>query len=329
MKDPAYDDTRKRIRQLQQEVLDQRRNLLQQEDLEGQLIQAQKMESLANLAAGMAHDFNNILQSILGLTQLGMYRRTEDVQNLEVFLQIEKIIERGRELTEQFLTLGRKKLPAFAPLDLNRRVRDTARFLRRTIPGMIEIELRLEQEIREILADEGQIEKVLMHLGLNAMDAMAQGGTLAFKTDRVRLESNHPLLDPTARPGDYVCLSVSDLGCGIPPEHMKRIYDPFFTTKKGGKGTGLGLSMVYAIVKNHGGLLHCSSRVGEGTTFSMYFPALSDTRIQTPLLSRASAPFRACGSGNQTVQLVEDDREIPQPTSQCRPSAATKVTSDK
>ncbi len=260
MENPAYEEMRDRIRQLEQEVRDLRLKMLRQENLEEQLIQAQKMESLANLAAGIAHDFNNILQSILGHTQLAIFRRAEGDPDLETFQQIEKMIGRGRELTEQFLTLGRRKLPVFAPLDLNHRVQETATLLRRTIPKMIEIELVLDQGIKKIQADDGQIEQVPMNLSLNARDAMSRGGKLTFRTESVHLEPNHPLLEPNARSGDYIVLSVSDTGCGISGEEMKRIYEPFFTTKSGGKGTGLGLAIVYAIVKNHGGLLHCSSR---------------------------------------------------------------------
>ena len=228
MEDPAHEEMRNRISQLEQEVRDQRLKLHEQKNLEEQLIQAQKMESLANLAAGIAHDFNNILQSILGLTQLAIYRKTIDAQDLKTFQQIEKIIGRGRELTEQFLTLGRRKLPAFAPLDLNRRVRDTARLLRRTIPKMVEIELTLAPELKEIQADEGQIEQVLMNLSLNARDAMTQGGRLAFKTESVHLEPNHPLLDQNARPGDYVMSlrlgrGMRDPG-GEPETHLRALF---------------------------------------------------------------------------------------------------------
>jgi signal transduction histidine kinase len=178
---------------------------------------------------------------------------------------------------------------------------------------MVEIELVLAQDIQEIQADDGQIEQVLMNLSLNARDSMAQGGKLTFKTDSVHLEPNHPLLDPNAPSGDYTRLSVSDTGCGIPGEKMKHIYEPFFTTKSRGKGTGLGLAIVYAIVKNHGGWLHCSSRVGEGTTFTIYFPALGGARRNPAPLPQTSDSSKGSGSGNETLLLVEDDADILKP----------------
>lgn len=260
----------KRIRELERELQELRSKLLESHRLEEQLIQAQKMESLANLAAGIAHDFNNILQSILGYTQLALSEKETD---RETFRQIEKIVVKGRELTEQFMTFGRKRLPSFSSLDLNQKIRDVMSLLRRTIPGMIDIELDLSHDLKEIHADSSQIEQVLMNLGINARDAMPQGGRLIFKTRYVRIEGNHPLLSGGAGEKEYALLSVTDTGCGIAPENIKRIYEPFFTTKAKGQGTGLGLAMVYAMVKNHGGFIDCSSRLGEGTAFSLYFPA--------------------------------------------------------
>lgn len=313
MNDSTREEVQEKIRRLEQDALDLKRKLLHQENLEEQLIQAQKMESLANLAAGIAHDFNNILQSILGHTQLALFRKKQGDPDLDTFQQIEKMVERGRELTEQFLTMGRKKLPSFAPLDLNRRVRDTAKLLRRTIPKMIDIELVLSQDLKSIQGDDGQIDQVLMNLSLNARDSMAKGGGLTFKTESVLLDADHTPLGPNVPPGDYTSLSVSDTGCGISENAMKRMYEPFFTTKSGGKGTGLGLAIVYAIVKNHGGWLQCESRVGKGTTFTLYFPALSTSARQEPDPQPLAASSNRSGNGNETLLLVEDDVDILKP----------------
>lgn len=294
----------------EEEIKFLRSRLSEKQRLEEQLIQAQKMESLANLAAGIAHDFNNILQSILGYTQLALYSR-EDDRHLDTFRQIEKIVDRGKQLTEQFLTFGRKKLPTLSSLELNQKIHDLLTLLRRTIPGMIEIEVDLARDLKPIRADAGQIEQVLMNLALNAKDAMPQGGKLSFSTKNVRFEMDQTSLGCCVGKGEYVLLTVADTGQGIAPRDLKRIYEPFFTTKPSGKGTGLGLAMVYAIVKNHGGTIGCASNVGEGTAFSLYFPALE--RGSGEKTARRKPGSGKGSTGNETILLVEDDLDILRP----------------
>jgi two-component system, cell cycle sensor histidine kinase and response regulator CckA len=293
----------------EEEIKFLRSKLQEKQRLEEQLIQAQKMESLANLSAGIAHDFNNILQSILGYTQLALISR-EDDRHLETFRQIEKIVGKGRQLTEQFLTFGRKKMPSLSSLDLNQKIQDLLTLFRRTIPGMIDIEVNLSSDLKPVRADAGQIEQVLMNLAINAKDAMPHGGRLSFKTKNTQNGAEPPFPDGS-RKGGYVLLSITDTGHGIPPQHMKRIYEPFFTTKPSGKGTGLGLAMVYAIVKNHGGTIECASKVGEGTTFSIYFPALERTSGEKD--PQRSPETEKGSAGTETILLVEDDMDILRP----------------
>jgi two-component system, cell cycle sensor histidine kinase and response regulator CckA len=298
----------KRNRELEQELEELRSRLLKNRQLEEQLIQAQKMESLANLAAGIAHDFNNILQSILGYTQLALLSEKET--NRETFRQLEKIVGKGRELTEQFLTFGRKRLPSFSSLNLNQKIRDVMSLLKRTIPRMIDIELDLSGDLKEIHADGSQIEQVLMNLCINAKDAMPQGGRLIFKTRNVQMAAKNPSLHSCDAQKEYALLSVEDTGCGIAPEHMKKIYEPFFTTKAKGQGTGLGLAMVYSIVNNHGGFIECSSRPAEGTAFSLYFPALEMKRPDMKESVQENACNEEWKRGNETLLVVEDDADI-------------------
>lgn len=298
----------KRISELEQELQELRSKVQENKQLEEQLLQAQKMESLANLAAGIAHDFNNILQSILGYTQLALLSAKE--ADRATFRQIETIVGKGRELTEQFLTFGRKRLPSFSSLDLNQKIQGVMSLLSRTIPKMVDIELDLSGDLREIHADGSQIEQVLMNLAINAKDAMPQGGRLTFKTRNVRIDGSHPLLPRGGDEKDYALLSVEDTGCGIAPENMKKIYEPFFTTKAKGQGTGLGLAMVYAIVKTHGGFIECSSTLGEGTTFSLFFPAVGPRRQTAGRPLQEAAAGEDWKKGSETLLLVEDDKDI-------------------
>jgi two-component system cell cycle sensor histidine kinase/response regulator CckA len=307
---PNEQKLQEKIDGLEEELRNLKLRLQEKRQLEEQLIQAQKMESLANLAAGIAHDFNNILQTILGYTQLALLGIKAGVPQEDAFQKIERIVHKGSELTEQFLTFGRKKLPNFASLDLNQKARDLANLLRRTIPKMIEIDLQLSDDLKAIHADGGQIEQVLMNLCINAKDAMPQGGRLVIRTENIELKREHPLMQLSAHPGEYVLLSVSDTGGGIPPENLKHIYEPFFTTKDQGKGTGLGLAVVYAIVKNHEGFIECSSQMGEGTTFRIRFPALPP-QPEPPEPGHGTAANQGSGeSGSETVLLVEDDADI-------------------
>lgn len=261
-----------KIQSLEEEITTLKARMTEQDALREQLIQAQKMESLANLAAGIAHDFNNILQSILSYTQLARMGKNPEDPDFNTFLRIEEITNKGSDLSRRFLTIGRKVKASPIPLDLNGKVSEIKSLLRRTIPKIIDIDLELQKDLKSISADEGQVEQVLMNLGINARDAMLDGGRLLFKTKNMSPGEDRPRSVLNANHDDYVLLSISDTGFGMSEETRRRIFEPFFTTKGGRKGTGLGLSIVYAIVKNHRGFIDCSSRVGEGTTFQILFP---------------------------------------------------------
>lgn len=299
-----------KIHQLEEEIQILRAKMSEHGKLEDQLRQSQKMEALANLSAGIAHDFNNILQSILGYTQLALLKRTNDDPDFRIFTQIEKNIAKGNELTQQFLTFGRKIEPKFRPLNLNHKILEINKLLQRTIPRMIKIELMLSDDLKMINADSGQIEQILMNLSINARDAMPDGGKLVFKTKNIFLEGKQPLTltHLKTNPGKYVLLTVSDTGVGISSETMGHIFEPFFTTKERGKGTGLGLSMIYSIVKNHNGFIDCSSKDKEGTTFSIYFPILNTDRIQLDGLQQKRKGKITVG--NETILLIDDELEI-------------------
>ncbi|HIE47451.1 TPA: PAS domain S-box protein [Candidatus Bipolaricaulota bacterium] len=248
-------------------------DITERKRLEAELLHAQKMEAIGMLAGGIAHEFNNLLTTIRGFTELLMLKMPEGHQELK---HIERAALRGAELTKQLLTFSRKA-PSTVPVevDINQEVEKVCEVLKRTFPKNIQIELRLSPDLWSVKANSGQIEQVLLNLAMNAKDAMPEGGSLIIETENVLLEgSKVPGLPSPVKPGPYVHLKVSDTGCGMTEEIKARIFEPFFTTKGIGEGTGLGLSIVYGIVKDHGGYITCTSRPTEGTTFEIWWPVL-------------------------------------------------------
>ena len=275
--------------------------------LEEQLRQAQKMEALANLAGGIAHDFNNILQTILCYMQLSLLK-PDEISPEDTYKRIEPIITKGSDLAKQLMAFGRPGGSDTVLLDLNGKIRETRKILTRTIPKMIRIELALDENLEKIDADGGQIEQVLMNVGINAKDAMPEGGTLTFATQKIRSGNDPFLKGINAEADDYVLLKVSDTGCGIPEKDLLHVFDPFFTTKKKGEGTGLGLSVVYAIVKNHKGYIDCCSVPGGGTVFNIYLPIAKDENDKLKVVELRRN--EAVSGGNESILLVDDEPTI-------------------
>jgi two-component system cell cycle sensor histidine kinase/response regulator CckA len=271
--------------------------------LEAQLLQAQKMEATGTLAGGIAHDFNNLLQAILGYTQMMLLDKGREDPESERLREIEKAALRANELTLQLLTFSRKVESNLRPVDLNQEVRQVEKLLRRTIPKMIDIVLRLEDGLSIINADPAQMEQILMNLAVNARDAMPEGGKIIFETENIALDMGYRKAHLGIRPGNYVLLSVSDTGHGMDKEILEHIFDPFYTTKETGKGTGLGLAMVYGIVKNHGGDIMCYSEPGEGTIFKIYLPATEKEKEE----ERAPIERELPRGGSETILLVDDE----------------------
>lgn len=297
-----------KIERLEKEISTLKAELENRQKLDEQLCQAQKMEAVASLSSGIAHDFNNILQCILGYTELALTNKSEENPDFKILKQIESIIKKGSDLTDQFLAFGRNINPQFTPLNLNPIVREVQKLLRRTIPKMIEIELKLADDLKNISAHAGQCEQVLLNLCINAKDAMPEGGKLILKTENIHMSGNHSRTLQNLEPGDYVCLTVTDNGRGMPQKTLNHIYEPFFTTKAKGEGTGLGLSMVYAIVKNHGGDIKCESKIGKGTTFRIFFP---DSHIHGgPAVSMSQKNAAKSFQGKETILVIEDEADI-------------------
>jgi len=287
------------------------RDVTEQDNLEKQLRQSQKMEAIATLAGGIAHDFNNLLTVILGFSELLIDERCGGPEWIEDLDRIRKAAQGGAELVKQILTFSRGTEIRLRPINLNDQIVHVQQILSRTIPKMIKVELRLRGDLSLANADPSQIEQVLMNLALNAKDAMPQGGNLIIQTDNVHLTPEFCRIHPTATCGDHVMLSVSDSGNGMDEETVRRIFDPFFTTKEPGKGSGLGLAMVYGIVKQHGGYIHCISAPGKGTSFEVYLPvsevavAAGDAQVAAEAERTSLAPAQG-----ETVLIVDDEDDV-------------------
>jgi PAS domain S-box-containing protein len=242
--------------------------------LEQQLIQAQKMEAIGQLAGGIAHDFNNILTAIIGYGKLLEEMRQEDPSNIYV-TQILNSAQKAAKLTQGLLTFSRKQIINLAPVNLNEIIKGIENLLYRLIGEDIKLSIVLSEEDLTIIADALQIEQILMNLVTNARDAMPVGGGLTIKTEHVRFDSEFLRKHGYGKTGSYALISVEDTGQGMDEKTKTKIFEPFFTTKEVGKGTGLGLSMVYGIVQQHNGDILVHSTPGKGTAFRLYFPLIT------------------------------------------------------
>ncbi|MHC1744368.1 MAG: PAS domain S-box protein [Syntrophobacteraceae bacterium] len=289
------------------DIAERKRAEHERERLEAQLLQAQKMEAVGELAGGIAHDFNNILQSIMGYTQLLLLESAQNAKICGRLTEIERASVRASNLVRQLLTFSRKIGSHLKPVNLNQELSQLRGLLERTFPKMIAIDLSLDPGLKDINADAGQIEQVVMNLAINAMHAMPSGGKLVIETSNAPLEDELYPSNINAKDADYVTLTVSDNGIGMDKDTLDRIYEPFFTTKGIGKGTGLGLSMVYGIVKNHGAYIKCYSELGKGASFKIWFPAI--VGYQTSQECTADG-INSVPHGTETILLIDDDPSI-------------------
>jgi two-component system cell cycle sensor histidine kinase/response regulator CckA len=277
----------------------------EREMLEARLRQSQKMEAIGQLAGGVAHDFNNILNVILGYTELLQRQTTFPDPQRDKLEEIRKAGHRAAALTRQLLAFGRKQVLQPKVLDLNAVVEELEKMLRRLIGEHIQLETVFGAERGRITADPGQIEQVIMNLAVNARDAMPQGGRLVIETGSVELDDAYARLQEGARPGPHLLLRVTDTGQGMNAETLSHIFEPFFTTKAPGKGTGLGLATVYGIVKQSGGHIAVQSEPDKGSVFTVYLPRVGGEAEPTRAAEAICARPRVPGSG--TVLVLEDD----------------------
>ena len=276
--------------------------------LEQQLSQAQKMEAIGQLAGGVAHDFNNLLQAINGYVELGRERVQDDDTLQEYLGEVAKAGMRATALVRQLLAFSRRESLKLEHLDINELVAGLIKMLRRLIGEHIDLGFHPGAELHTVCADAGQIEQILLNLCVNARDAMPTGGRILIETRNVYLDADYVASHPEAHEGTYVVLSVTDTGCGIPPEVRDRIFEPFFSTKGVGEGTGLGLATVYAIAQRHEGFVNLYSELDRGTTFRIYLPVSGEDT--SALAEAAGEQTRDCQGSGETVLVAEDDRQV-------------------
>jgi PAS domain S-box-containing protein len=274
--------------------------------LEEQFRQSQKMEGIGQLAGGVAHDFNNILGVIQMQSDLLKAEGNLSPAQSELAEEIGASTQRAAALTRQLLLFSRKETLQLRDLDLNESINDMTKMLRRTIGENVQLQFKFAMQPLFIHADAGMMDQVLMNLAVNARDAMPRGGRLVIETSTAEFDEAAASHSTQVQPGKFVCLSVSDTGCGIPPENLQKIFEPFFTTKDVGKGTGLGLATVFGIVQQHNGWINVYSEVGHGTTFRIYIPRLAiipDQKFVSPTMEPARG-------GNETILFVEDEPRL-------------------
>ena len=297
-----------RTRELQQANAALLRDMEERKNLEEQLLQAQKMESIGVLAGGIAHDFNNILNIIQGYAFILRGPSTENKQDDETLNVIIETVQRGSAVLQQLLTLARKSSTKLELVNANVLVERLIALIRPTFPKTVELSCALEADLPPIMADKNQVEQALLNLCVNARDAMADGGRLILKTQLIDGVSSQEL--GAAGEGRYLCFEVSDTGVGMDESVRKRIFEPFFTTKVIGQGTGLGLSVVYGIVKNHCGFINVESQPMAGTSFRLHFPiATCEASYQDPVV-KLDPQITATPNHAATVLLVEDEQSM-------------------
>jgi hypothetical protein len=282
------------------------RDITEKRKLEAQFHQAQKMESIGQLAGGIAHDFNNILAVIQTQSELLKISGALSAEQSGYADEISTTVQRAAALTRQLLLFSSREVFQPRDLDLSESITDLAKMFRRILGEDVRTQFKLASQPMFIHADRGMMDQILLNLVVNARDAMPDGGQLVIETSGVEFDESAVGQSSGMRTGSFVCLSVSDSGCGIPPEILPKIFDPFFTTKDVGKGTGLGLATVFGIVKQHQGWINVYSELDHGTTFRIYLPRLArDKQAKS-----AQPALTAMRGGNETILLAEDDPSL-------------------
>ncbi len=275
-------------------------------ELEAQLRQSQKMEAIGRLAGGVAHDFNNMLQVILGRTELLLNQTAPESPQAGNLTEISKAAQRSSDLTRQLLAFARKQTIAPEVLDINISISNTINMLRRLIGENIDLHWIPSDNPLRVKMDPSQLNQILTNLTVNARDAITGTGQISIETGKAEFDDDYCKTHSGFIPGEYVLLVVSDTGCGMDKETCARIFEPFFTTKAIGQGSGLGLSTMYGIVRQNNGFINVYSEIGQGTTFKIYLPRYADC----PVAGKQPTPCSDVPRGTETILFVEDEETL-------------------
>ncbi|MBT8491203.1 MAG: response regulator, partial [Deltaproteobacteria bacterium] len=281
------------------------KDITEKKRLEQQLVQAQKMEALGNLAGGIAHNFNNILLGIMGYSELLMNKKDENDPDFKAVKTIFEGTTRAAEMTRQLLNVARAGEHVARKMQPEYIVKNTLPLIKNILDKRIDITTHIQKSIKPIIGDQGQLEQCLLNLCINARDAMPKGGELLIEIENRYLEEDYAQSHLEALTGEYVVLTVSDTGVGMTLDVKQRIFEPFFTTKGDRGGTGMGLATLYGIIKNHNGFINVYSEQGIGTTFKLYLPA-STALVEEIPVEDASETMR----GTETILLIDDELHV-------------------
>ena len=288
-------------------------DMTEQKQLEEQFAQSQKMQAIGQLAGGVAHDFNNLLTAIIGFCDLLLLRHKPGDPSFGDIMQIKQNSNRAANLVGQLLAFSRQQTLRPRVHDLTDILVDLNHLIRRLIGAGIELDVVHGQDLKLVKIDQTQFEQVFVNLAVNARDAMGNSGEINITTENFTVRKPKELISEELPPGHWVKISFTDTGCGISKENLSRIFDPFFTTKDVGEGTGLGLSTVYGIIRQTGGFLDVTSKVGKGTSFIIYLPAATDIEVEEDEAAHESAVEEEQGkdlTGSERILLVEDEDAV-------------------
>ena len=291
-------------------ISEQKQEQREREELREQLQHAQKMESLGRLAGGIAHDFNNLLTPILAYANMGLMQLAEGAPLQEEMQEIRHAAERATGLIRQILTFSRKQPMQVHQVALNAVVEGLARMLRRLVGDDVEVDLQLDPELGNVLADPTRLEQILINLVVNARDAITEEGRVEISTMNRDIAADDPEARTGIEPGAWILLEIRDSGSGMADDVISRVFEPFFSTKDQVKGTGLGLSIVYGLVKQHGGHIRCESELGRGTAFRLFLPRTEEALYEEETEVSPAHDSGLAYRGSETVLLAEDDDAV-------------------
>lgn len=290
----------------------------EQKNLEMRFSHSQKMQAVGQLAGGVAHDFNNLLTAMIGFSDLLLMRHPAGDPSFADIMQIKQNANRAANLVRQLLAFSRRQTLQPKILEISDVLAEVSNLIRRLIGENIQMDIIHGRNLGAVRADQGQLEQVLINLAVNARDAMIEGGALTIRTSNIHIAPGHrmpphmlaPSEDDIITPGEYVLLEITDTGTGIPPDVIKNIFEPFYSTKEVGSGTGLGLSTCYGIIKQTGGYIYVSSSPGEGTTFHLYFKRANALATTGDSAQTQAEPTQMDLTGTANIMLVEDETPV-------------------